>query len=276
MWVIINDDGSTEVYNPKDDISYKAPTKKKKTILKATPKKSIPVTSETTSEKIMYLTFDDGPLQGSNNIITTLQQENVKATMFMIGKHINKNRHHKKTFDRALKEPLVLVANHTYSHANGRYRHFYSDTDQVLLDMQRMDDILFENYQDYTLPYCRLAGRNVWRVEEICLDDPGIPKKHKESEKYDALWDEGYQIFGWDYQWSYDPTNGKVYKSPKKLAHTIERIYKKDKTKVKGKFVLLMHDFSFKNKFNGKETLRTLIHELKDLGWRFETIETYL
>ena len=223
----------------------------------------------------MYLTFDDGPLLGSDNIITALQEENVEATMFMVGKHIERNKYRKRTFNRALKEPLIQVANHTYAHANGRYRHFYSDTNRVVSDVQKMDDLLFANDPDYLVPCCRLAGRNVWRTPNIYRNDPGIPKKYKESEKYDALSDAGYQIYGWDYQWSYNPKDGEVYKTPETLANIIERIYKRGKTKAEGKFVLLMHDFSFRDRFDGKEQLRTLIQTLKLYGWKFERLSTY-
>jgi peptidoglycan/xylan/chitin deacetylase (PgdA/CDA1 family) len=224
----------------------------------------------------MYLTFDDGPLLGSNNIISILQEEKVKATMFMVGKHVQRSKYRKKTFFRALKEPLILVANHTYSHADGRYKDFYSDTQRVVNDVNKMDDILLENDPNYKFPYCRLAGRNVWRLPVICKNDPGIPAKYCENEKYEALKDAGYHIFGWDYQWAYDPRSGQVYKTPQNVADIIEKIYNRGKTKLKGKFVLLMHDFSFRDKFNGKDQLRTLIQILKDLGWQFETIATYL
>ena len=273
-WVIINDDGSTEVYQPDVIKPYSVPVKKKKQVQRSITKKVQKMYQ--TEEKIMYLTFDDGPLLGSNNIITVLQEEEVQATMFMVGKHIKKSKYRKKIFKRALDEPLILVANHTYTHANGRYRHFYSNTDRVLLDIQRMDDILFNNDQSYQVPYCRLAGRNVFRLPTIHRDDPGIPKRYNEAEKYDALWDAGYQIFGWDYQWSYNPRNGEVYHSPDTLVKNIERIYKRNKTRSTGKFVLLMHDFSFRDKFHGKEDLQSLIQKLKLNGWSFETLTTYI
>ena len=269
-WVIVNDDGTTNIYISKDKKPYTAPIKKRKVAQKKNTKK------EKKTDKIMYLTFDDGPLLGSNNIISVLQEEHVEGTMFMVGKHIEHNKYRKKIFNRALQEPLIQVANHTYTHANGRYRHFYSDANRVVSDVQRMDDILFNNDPEYVIPCCRLAGRNVWRTPNINRNDPGIPKKYRENEKYDALSDAGYQIYGWDYQWSYNPKNGEVDKSPQTIANNIERIYKKNRTRAKGKFVLLMHDFSFRDKFDGKEQLRTLIQTLKYHGWRFEKLSTYL
>lgn len=77
-------------------------------------------------DKTIYLTFDDGPLVGSENIIDTLIEEDIPATMFMVGKHINRSASRKKVYQSALDEQLILVANHTYTHSNGRYRHFYS------------------------------------------------------------------------------------------------------------------------------------------------------
>ncbi len=266
-WVIINDDGTTDIYIQKETKPYKIKEDKKKPTINIT--KNLKSKS---SKKVIYLTFDDGPLLGSNNIITVLQEENVEATMFMVGKHIQKSKSRKKIFQRALNEPLILVANHTYSHANGRYKHFYSNSERVLLDIQHMDDILFENDPKYLMAYCRLAGRNVFRLPSIKRDDYGIKN---ESEAYNALWDAGYHIYGWDYQWSYNPKNGEIYKSPYELAQVIERIHKKGKTRTKGKFILLMHDFSFRDKFDGKEILRTLIQELKYLGWKFKTLTSY-
>ncbi len=228
------------------------------------------------SDKIMYLTFDDGPLLGSNNIISVLQEENVKATMFMIGKHAMRSKYRKKTFKRAIKEPLILVANHTYSHADGRYKVFYSNKEALIKDINKMDQILIENDPNHTFPYCRLAGRNVWRLPSIFRNDPGIPKRYCENDKYDALCECGYKIFGWDYQWEYDPRNGKVYKTPDEIVNIIEKIYKKGRTRTKGKFVLLMHDFSFRDKYNGKEQLSELIAKLKSNGWGFDTIANYI
>jgi peptidoglycan/xylan/chitin deacetylase (PgdA/CDA1 family) len=274
-WVIINDDGTTSIYKPKDKKVYKAPIKKRE-ITKNPIKIIEPKDKPSTSEKIMYLTFDDGPLLGSNNIITVLQQENIQATMFMVGKHVKKRDYNKKIFKRAIKEPLILVANHTYTHANGRYREFYRDKKGLLLDMQRMDDFLIKSDKNHHKSYCRLAGRNVFRLPKICRNDPGIPKRYKEVEKYDALWELGYYIFGWDFQWTYNPKNGKINYPIDKLINKIEYMYKKGKTKNQGKFVLLMHDFCFRDKYDGQNNLRKLIKRLKANGWKFESLDTYL
>ena len=45
-----------------------------------------------TVEKIIYLTFDDGPVPGPTEfVLAQLQRVNAKATFFCIGDNINKN-----------------------------------------------------------------------------------------------------------------------------------------------------------------------------------------
>jgi peptidoglycan-N-acetylglucosamine deacetylase len=70
------------------------------------------VTSADTSEKIVALTFDDGPTDQTDEILTILKEEEVKATFFVTGREIEEN----------LKEAKEIVAeghelgNHSYSH----------------------------------------------------------------------------------------------------------------------------------------------------------------
>ncbi|MET3729410.1 chitin deacetylase [Fictibacillus halophilus] len=70
------------------------------------------VTSADTSEKVVALTFDDGPTDNTNEILTILKEEEVKATFFVTGREIEEN----------LKEAKEIVAaghelgNHSYSH----------------------------------------------------------------------------------------------------------------------------------------------------------------
>lgn len=40
----------------------------------------------------IYLTFDDGPLNGSENINDIILKEKVKISVFMVGEHVIKNK----------------------------------------------------------------------------------------------------------------------------------------------------------------------------------------
>ena len=65
-----------------------------------------------TSEKVVYLTFDDGPTKETSKIIDLLDDLNVKATFFLIGDNIEKNIEDAKL----IAENGHDIGNHTYSH----------------------------------------------------------------------------------------------------------------------------------------------------------------
>ena len=68
------------------------------------------------SEKIVYLTFDDGPIPNVTEfVLNTLNKFEIKATFFCIGDNINK---HPAIFNRIKKEGHS-IGNHTYNHLNG-------------------------------------------------------------------------------------------------------------------------------------------------------------
>lgn len=68
-------------------------------------------------EKILYLTFDDGPTPEITEwTLNQLQKYNTKATFFCIGKNIEK---HPQVFQKIL-ENNHAVGNHTNNHLNGR------------------------------------------------------------------------------------------------------------------------------------------------------------
>lgn len=65
-----------------------------------------------TNEKIVALTFDDGPSENIKEILSILKQYNVKATFFLIGNEIEKYPEEAKNIVKAGHQ----VGNHTYSH----------------------------------------------------------------------------------------------------------------------------------------------------------------
>lgn len=67
-------------------------------------------------EKILYLTFDDGPHPiATPMVLDQLKRFNAKATFFCIGKNV---ADHREVYQRILDEGHS-VGNHTYSHLNG-------------------------------------------------------------------------------------------------------------------------------------------------------------
>lgn len=69
-----------------------------------------------TPEKVIYLTFDDGPIpEVTPWVLDQLKQYNAKATFFCVGDNIRK---HPEVFQQ-VKEEGHSVGNHTFNHLNG-------------------------------------------------------------------------------------------------------------------------------------------------------------
>ncbi|OZI10483.1 polysaccharide deacetylase [Bacillaceae bacterium SAS-127] len=65
-----------------------------------------------TTQKVVALTFDDGPTKNTDRILQLLNKYNVKATFFLIGEEIEKNFEETKK----LVEAGHQIGNHTFSH----------------------------------------------------------------------------------------------------------------------------------------------------------------
>lgn len=69
-----------------------------------------------TSEKHLYLTFDDGPVPGPTEfVLDLLKKESIKATFFCIGHNVER---YPALFERVLAEGHG-IGNHTYDHVDG-------------------------------------------------------------------------------------------------------------------------------------------------------------
>jgi len=69
-----------------------------------------------TLEKVLYLTFDDGPVPGvTDRVLELLGQYNAKATFFCLGKQVHK---HPELYAE-LQAQGHAVGNHTWNHPSG-------------------------------------------------------------------------------------------------------------------------------------------------------------
>ncbi len=225
------------------------------------------VTVSTGAEKILYLTFDDGPLNGTQNVLQVLKEEGIEATMFCVGRHAKK---HLALFLQEKQMPNLLVANHTYSHANGHYSRFYSNLWGVMSDVEHAQLLLGGR------KYLRLAGRNVWRLPKVRRNDGALSQHRRSIEipKYEELAKEGFYIYGWDVEWHFDHHSGRPLSDAVSLANRIEGIYRHHRSVQRNKVVLLAHDFMFRDRASTEE-LRRFLRIMKRRGWRFRKIDHY-
>ena len=82
-------------------------------------------------EKTAYLTFDDGPSDNTDIILQTLQEENVKATFFVVGNSGEKNLARM----RRMVQEGHTIGMHSYSHV---YSEIYGSVEAYLDDMYRV------------------------------------------------------------------------------------------------------------------------------------------
>jgi peptidoglycan/xylan/chitin deacetylase (PgdA/CDA1 family) len=228
--------------------------------------------SATAADRIVYLTFDDGPLNGTSNVLDVLASENVPATMFMVGVHAQANAANKALVLRAKALPLVTVGNHSYSHAHDRYRDFYADTEGVVADMLRANKVLGLT----PVVNARLPGRDVFRLLNVSKDDLslGPVEDSREEVDYDFVAASGFYLYGWDHEWVHENT-GKPVQTVAHLISEIDHLFAYGRFVKPGKLILLMHDEMFQDAFNGRANLTALIDGLRKRGYAFGNIAKY-
>ena len=85
--------------------------------------------------KTAYLTFDDGPSGNTDIILQTLQEENVKATFFVVG---TDNADNLARMRRIVQEGHT-IGMHSYSHS---YKKIYASVEAFLKDMYQVFNLI--------------------------------------------------------------------------------------------------------------------------------------
>lgn len=125
-----------------------APTTVTEKSEKNTAKKSIG-SSEESDEKVVYLTFDDGPSAVTPEIIDVLDKYNVKATFFVTGANQEYSDYIKTEYEKG-----HTVGLHTYSH---EYSQLYSSVDAYYEDLNKISDLV-ERQTGVKTKYIRFPG----------------------------------------------------------------------------------------------------------------------
>lgn len=90
------------------------------------------VTEQELPEKVVFLTFDDGPSRNTVKILETLAEYNAKATFFVIGEHLTEDGI--EIARRAISEGHMLGM-HTETH---QYEKIYGSVDAFLADYDKL------------------------------------------------------------------------------------------------------------------------------------------
>ncbi|MCA0149658.1 polysaccharide deacetylase family protein [Rossellomorea vietnamensis] len=89
-----------------------------------------------TNQKVVALTFDDGPTKNVDDIIALLKKYDIKATFFLIGNEMEENPEEAKK----LVEKGHQIGNHTYSHR----RMILKSPSFIKEEIEKTDDLIRE------------------------------------------------------------------------------------------------------------------------------------
>ncbi|QSE97175.1 polysaccharide deacetylase family protein [Fulvivirga lutea] len=115
-----------------------------------------------TKDKILFLTFDDGPIPSLTEfILNTLQENHIQATFFCVGGNLKKNR---TIAVRAIEEGHQL-GNHTFNHLNG-WKNSASDYLNNIVECERELHSLDQNKGLFRPPYGKLKRSQIKLIKK--------------------------------------------------------------------------------------------------------------
>lgn len=215
--------------------------------------------------KTIYLTFDDGPNKGTQNVLDIINAEQLPATWFVIGEHVYGSRHQANVYDSIRKSAFVELANHSFTHAqHNKFSGFYAKPDVVLEDFKRCADSL-----KFSSDIVRTPGRNIWRVDSIRHSD----NPHSIAAA-DSLEKNGYTVMGWDLEWHFTHQLQAI-QSSEQMVSQIDSMFAHNRTRTANHLVLLAHDQVYSNA-KDSASLHRLLSLLKAKGqYQFAFINRY-
>ena len=190
-------------------------------------------------EKIIYLTFDDGPSVMTDKVLDVLKENDVKATFFIIGNQI-------KGQEAVVKRIYTeghSIGLHTYTHT---YKNIYSTRKGFISEMLKSQNEINS-----------LIG-----IKPIIMRFPSGSRKHLTKAFLEELHSYNFKIYDWNAVMS----DGVNCKTP------TDKLYREaTKTTVsEHPIILLMHcDYMHKNTC---KVLPRVIKFYKDNGYEFKII----
>ncbi|URZ01073.1 polysaccharide deacetylase family protein [Clostridium felsineum] len=190
-------------------------------------------------KKIAYLTFDDGPSPNTAKIIDILNQNNIKATFFLIGSNA-------ENFPDLVREEFKngeVIGNHTYSHILSNKL----NPEKFLEDLNKCDEVLKN-----------ILGKN---YDSRLARFPGGSFGNNLNATREAVTKAGYRFVDWN-----DEIGDALGKNlPEAVLLSNLKKYTNYDT-----VVLLMHDTTPKT--TTVAVLPQIIQYLRDRGYIFATL----
>ncbi len=196
------------------------------------------------NENIIYLTFDDGPGQYTEELLKVLNKYGVKATFFVTNQFPKFQYLIKKEFEEG-----HTIGIHTYSHK----WNIYSSVDTYLDDFNNIENIVFAQTGIHP-KFFRFPGGS----------SNTVSKKYAKgimTELSKIMTEKGYTYFDWSFD-SGDTSKNKNSKDD--IVNTV-----KSHLNTKNNYIILMHDIK-KNTLNA---LPEIIEYAKNKGYIFKGLD---
>lgn len=116
------------------------------------------------TEKHLYLTFDDGPVVGPTDfVLDLLSKEEIKATFFCVGRNIER---FPKLFERIVSDGHA-VGNHTYDHVDGWKLSVDAYTNEIRKCSELIDPESKYERSLFRPPYGRITHPKMKRMKQF-------------------------------------------------------------------------------------------------------------
>lgn len=199
-----------------------------------------------TGNKVVYLTFDDGPSVNTEKVLDVLARYNAKATFFVTGN----GKKYNHLIQRAHNEGHAIGL-HTYTHD---YSKVYASVDAYYSDLNKISDMV-NGLIGYRPDIIRFPGGSSNAVsKKYCK---GIM-----TELVKDVIEKGYQYFDWNCS-SGDAAGTNI---------AVSRIIKDSTSSSKQYVCVLMHDSN--TKATTVEALPKIIEYYRDKGYVFGTLHS--
>ena len=237
--------GQAELMTEGEQTKPDKPTAAPETIAQTAPPTSLPPVTDP-NEKVLYLTFDDGPSKNTTKILDILDQYGAKATFFVIHTYDGCEAQIKQIYERG-----HAIGLHSYSHKFS----IYSSMDDYFADLNQISDLVY-NATGVRSKLVRFPGGTSNTIsKDYCA---GIMTALAEE-----LPKRGYYYFDWD--WDSTDASGNTVSADKIYQNSIKAAQNDDHH-----VILLMHDAPIKT--TTVEALPRVLQYYKDQGYRFDKL----
>jgi peptidoglycan/xylan/chitin deacetylase (PgdA/CDA1 family) len=192
-----------------------------------------------TSQKIVALTFDDGPTpQATDQILTILSELNVRATFFVIGAELERNLEQGKKLVAAGHE----LGNHSYSHV----RMFFVTPSFVKQEIESTDKLIREAGYQGEIHFRPPYGKKLFALPYY-------------------LWRHGRKSITWDVEPDSYP----------EIAADANKIVEHVLANTRPGSIIILH-VMYPNRRESMKSVKMIVEGLRTEGYEFKTVSELL